>query len=798
MNTNKILFQTAAVGFPPQKIASSKKGKEWQRQCMDAIIGKAALLNQQGGRRTDRNSKIRNYNLLNSILDPNDFQSVVSSLGYTEDTLANDPAKLRPFNMFYPIHQQLIGEDLKRPFPFTVYASGGSIVEEKDRMKKEAVVTELLKGFRQKVKRTANPDVEEEEVNLDQVVKDYGSSYYHKKEVLANKYLKSLYKTCELDITFRDGLSHAIIVAEELYKVTKVNGQPSVRVVDPLQIEFDLPTGSSKLEDAYWVREERQMTLAEVIDEFAEDLTDEQISELEELGGNHMQGYSPTTDFPGVISNDIDIRNTERYGSAQGRSVGTITTFDVHNVCWKSFKKTPYLEGIDDSGIPFKVLVEENRKLTSEEKKKGYKINVLWITEVWEGVKIGYLHLKANPTEVRYASMSNPKAAKLPYVGTVYNALNSLATSIIDLIRPLNYLKIIIIYRLERELAKAKGKKIVIDKAKIPGDMSWDEWFYYLNEQDVEIIDTSKIGSGSPNLAYNTYKDHDLTISSNATQYLGIIQYIDNEIFRITGMSSARMGTPTQDGLGVNQMAMTQSYAITENLFYQHNDVKKRVLSHLLLLAKYCYADTENVKYQQMNGDLLTEIIEMDGGIFADSDFDIFVMNSIKENKIFATIEALATTAMQQQSITMTEFVKALKSESSAEMEAVLGKAEERKQQQQEAFQQQSLQVQQEKNEIEKQRMEIERQEKQLDRENQVLIAEIKSGSDIQRTMLGLNDNAENQANRTFALDAAKSQTENRKVDVEAALKIAELKTKVYDADTKLKIAKENKLPGEK
>ncbi|NBO98796.1 MAG: hypothetical protein EBU90_01540 [Proteobacteria bacterium] len=799
MNTNRILFRSAAVGFPPQKIASSLKTEEWANQCMDAIIGKASLLNQQGGRRTNRNDKIRNYNLINSILDANDFQSVVSSLGYaTEEHIANDPAKLRPFNMFFPIHQQLIGEDLKRPFPFTVYATSGSIVEEKSKEKQEAVVSELLKGFRQKVKRTANPNLEEEDVNLDQVAKDYGSSYYHKKEILANKYMKSLYKTCELDITFRDGLSHAIIVAEELYKVTRINGQPNVRVVDPLQIDFDLPTGSSKLEDAYWVREERHLSLAEIIDEFAEDLTDAQITELENSGSFYNRGYSPTTDFPGVLSEDLNHNSIERYGSAQGRTVGNITTYDVNNVCWKSFQKTPYLEGIDDSGKEFKILVDEKRKLTPEEKKKGYSIKVLWVTQVWEGVKIGPLYLKASPTEVRYSSMSNPKAAKLPYVGTVYNALNSLATSIVDLIRPLNYLKIIIIYRLEKELAKAKGKKIVIDKAKIPGDMSWDEWFYYLNEQDVEFIDTSKVGSGSPNLAYNTYKDHDLTISSNATQYLGIIQYIDAEIFRITGMNSTRMGTPTADGLGVNQMAMTQSYAITENLFYQHNDVKKRVLSHLLLLAKYCYSDTENVKFQQMNGDLLTEIIEMDGGIFADSDFDIFVVNSIKENKIFATIESLAASAMQQQAVTMSEFVKALRSESASEMEAILAKAEERRRQQDQDFKQKSLELQKEQNQIAQAKMQSDKEERQLDRDTNIRIAEIRSGTDIEKANLALDNNSENEANRAFALDSAKTQSDNRKINVDAALKIAELKTKVYDADTKLKIAKENKFPGEK
>lgn len=799
MIDNKSIFRYLGGTFPPQKLATSEKGVEWQRECVNSIIGKASAFNiQAGGRRTTRDNKVRNYNLINSILDPADFQSVISSIGQTETSeIIKDPAKLRPFNMFYPIHQQLLGEDLKRPFPFRVYASNGSIVEEKTKEKKEAIVSELLKGYRQKLRQTSVPELEEEEVNLDQVIKDYGSSFYHKKELLANKYLKSLYRTCELDITFRDGFSHAIIVAEEIYKITEIGGQPSVRVVDPLQIEFDLPTGASKLEDAYWVREERQMTLAEVLDEFSDDLTDAQVKELEDVGSSFSNGFSAHSDIPGLASFSSGDEGLDRYGSAVGRAISNISTYDVHTVCWRSYKKTPYLEGTGKDGTPFKILVDESRKLTPEEKKKGFSIKVFWITEVWEGTKVGHMFLKANPMQVRYSSMSNPKSAKMPYVGNVYNSLNSLATSVIDLIRPLNYLKIIIMYRLERELAKAKGKKITIDKAKIPKNMSLEEWFYYLDVQDVEFIDTSQTGAGAPNLAYNTYKDHDLTISSNAVQYLNIIQYLDSEIFRITGMSNARMGTPTADGLGVNQMSMTQSYAITENLFYQHNDIKKRVLGHLLLLAKYCYSDSDNIKFQHMNGDLMTEIIEMDGGVFADSDFDIFITNSIKENKIFATIESLASTAMQQQAITMTEFIKALKSESSTEMEVVLGNAEQRRQEQEQSMKQQGLEIQKQGNEIAQMKIQSDKEERQLDRDKDIEVARIKAGSDLERATLGMNNNQQLEAEQKMATENGKTMTQQRQINVDAALKIAELKVKNHEINTNFEIAKENKLPSE-
>ena len=52
---------------------------------------------------------------------------------------------------------------------------------------------------------------------------------------------------------------------------------------------------------------------------------------------------------------------------------------------------------------------------------------------------------------------------KLGYIGTAYNNLNSESISLIDRMKPYQYLYNIIMYRMELDLASDKGKKFCIE-----------------------------------------------------------------------------------------------------------------------------------------------------------------------------------------------------------------------------------------------------------------------------------------------------------------------------------------------
>ena len=92
-----------------------------------------------------------------------------------------------------------------------------------------------------------------------------------------------------------------------------------------------------------------------------------------------------------------------------------------------------------------------------------------WVNEWWEGTKIGddiYVNIQAKANQ--RISIDNPAICKSGYVGYLYNARNSESISLIDRMKPYQYMYNILMYRTELAFAKSKGKLAVMDIAQIP------------------------------------------------------------------------------------------------------------------------------------------------------------------------------------------------------------------------------------------------------------------------------------------------------------------------------------------
>ena len=96
--------------FPRQKLPLSKKGKKWQEDCVNYIIGEGNVTS--GGNSTSYYGELQTYyNLYNSIFDEKDFKSITNPFK-VEDGF---PATPHDFNIIRPKVDLLIGEETKRP-----------------------------------------------------------------------------------------------------------------------------------------------------------------------------------------------------------------------------------------------------------------------------------------------------------------------------------------------------------------------------------------------------------------------------------------------------------------------------------------------------------------------------------------------------------------------------------------------------------------------------------------------------------------------------------------------------------
>ena len=596
---------TAQSSLPAQKISEKKKGVKWQETCVEALASMTNGRTING--RTSWGRKQVNYDLVNSIINENDYEYVLDPYGQGSNKMGNSPGKLRDINLITNKVSFMKGEEINRPFNYQCIAVNGGAVSAKEEQKREMLTEAAYKVLAQELgvdlEPTIDPETGEEvPVTFESVDKYMSYSHVDLREKWGNDILKYLEHAERLNLKFNEGWEHALIAAEEIYYVGIINGQPKLRTCNPLNCEFDRNPDNPNIEDGDWFREDRWMTTGQILDEYGEFLSDKQIDSLE--SGSARKGVSNSM-HPGFgySENDIDAYETS---SPASRNTSNSAQWLVNHVVWKSMKKIGFVTYPDEaSGGKEEGIVDSSFKLTPEMIEMGYEVEWTWIPEVWQGTKIAdqiYVDIKPLPNQSR--SMDNPREVKLPYVGTIYNATNSVQTSLVDLLKPHQYLYNTIWYRLETEVAKAKGKKMVMDIAQIPKSQGWDldKWMYMFDNVGIAMINSHEEGTegsstGKPS-SFNQFNAIDMTLSQSIGQYLTILDKIENLMDRIVGITPQREGqTKASETAAGGQASIIQSSIVTEPLFYVHNEVKKKVLSSLIECAKFAYPNQKKLNY---------------------------------------------------------------------------------------------------------------------------------------------------------------------------------------------------------
>src|SRR5690606_35741692 len=171
------------------------------------------------------------------------------------------------------------------------------------------------------------------------------------------------------------------------------------------------------------------------------------------------------------------------------------------------------------------------------------------------------------------------------------------------LVKHHQYLYNVIMYRMELEIAKAKGKKMVMDLAQIPRSqgMNLEKWMYYFDTLGIAFINSFEEGSGKFEgqvSQFNQFTAVDMSLSQAVGQYISILNKIEEQCETLMGVSRQRQGAiSSNETVGGVERAVVQSSHITEPIFYKHNEVKKHVLTHLIKTAKVVYPNNKKINY---------------------------------------------------------------------------------------------------------------------------------------------------------------------------------------------------------
>lgn len=295
--------------------------------------------------------------------------------------------------------------------------------------------------------------------------------------------------------------------------------------------------------------------------------------------------------------------------------------------------------------------------------------------------------------------------------------------------KPLQYMYIVLWYRLELAMSRDKGKVPVIDVTQIPKSMGIDvnKWMHYLGALGVVFINPYEEGwdipgreGGKPS-QFNQFQALDLSMANTIDQYINLMNKIEDMVSEISGVSKQREGSIASNELVGNvERSVVQSAHITEPWFWVHNQVKKEALTMLLDTSKVAWKDNKRCLHYILD-DATRAFITLSDEFFYE-DMDVFVDDTTKNQQQVEALKQLMQPAMQNgaslldiaEIITM-DNVSMIKQR----LEEIEQKRMEQQQQMEQAQAEREMQMQQMQNEMKEEKLMIE--EAKLDTENRKL-----------------------------------------------------------------------------
>lgn len=474
--------------FPQQKLPLSKKNERWQHDCVNYIIGEGNVVS--GGMTKTRFGEIQTYyNLYNSIFDEKDFKRITNPFK-VEDGF---PATPQDFNIIRPKIDLLIGEETKRPMNFRVVRTSQEAASELQEKEKELLMQYMMAAITARMSPEEQQQFQQqlqsgEIMPPEEIAKYMDKDYKDVVENTAYHTLMYLREKLNIDNEFIKGWKDALIAGTEVYYVGVINEEPYLERVNPVFFAYDQSPDLEFIEDGSWCCRRMRLPVAEIYDRYYDKLTQKDLDKLNEmLTGRPSNDYGEKDPVDNFNSIQMHIYDNPIYDQKTRHNI------NVWHCCWKSFKKIFYVTYQDENGMIQTEIADETYK------KVGTEIAVEpdWIVEVWEGYRAGSdLYFGIQPIEYQHVSIDSPNSQKLPYTGAIYSNANSKPRSLVSILKPLQYMYIVLWYRLELAIARDKGKVINMDITQIPKSMNItpDRWMHYLSSVGVNFINPYEEG----------------------------------------------------------------------------------------------------------------------------------------------------------------------------------------------------------------------------------------------------------------------------------------------------------------
>lgn len=779
------------IKLPPQQLPMSRKTKAWRKQHLDWAESKA-FYNYAPVRNSVIHKRI-NYDLYNGKIHMKDIESVINPEHLDEKST---PALIQHYPLVNSKVLVLQGEEYKRGFDYKVVVTNPTSISEIEENKKNEVLQNL-----QQIIQEGSKDEDEFNAKLQKMSDFFTYEWQDMREIRANNLLNHYWKEYNMPILFNQGFVDACIVGEEIYQCDIRGGEPIIEKVNPLKIRVFKSGTSNRIEDADIVILEDYWSPGQVIDAYYDVLSKKDIEYIEKgydetseenEGIDYTKGFINTHMMSDVINWGKDELGNGFYFDPFGlftEGGEDLAPFDnngnvrVLRMYWKSRRKIKKVKSYDpQTGEEHFEFYPESYIIKEE---LGEEEETLWINEAWEGTKIGKeIYVNMRPRVIQYNRLTSPSRCHFGIIGTIYNVNDGQPFSLVDRLKPYNYMYDVIHDRLNKIIAKNWGKLLRLDFAKVPKGWEVDKWLYFAKKNSIMVEDsgnevgTQRVLAGALNNASTGVIDAEL--GNSIQMHINLLEFIKMEASESVGITRQREGQiSNRETVGGVERSTLQSSYITEYWFIQHEDVIKRVLEAFIETAKIAMKGRK-LKFSYITSTGVEKIADIDGDEFAENDYGLVVDNSTGTQELKQTIHQLAIQNLNKQNSSLATTMKLFSTLSIAEKIRLVENDEKKAmEQQQQQFQQQQETQQQQiqaNTQLAQQKMEQEERFNERDNQTKLMIAQINHADDGIEEPYSIEAQEKlresmRQFNETMEFNREKLALDKYKVELDASLK---------------------------
>lgn len=788
-----------SLGFPAQKLSYKSKTKTWRNQMLDWASTRT-YFNYSPVRMSVVRSKI-NYDLMNGIIH---MEDVAAILNPGNISTAFIPDKIQHYPIINSKINTLRGEEAARVFDWKVIVTNPYSISQIEEQKKK----EYFALIQQTVEDpTLTKEQAESQIQDGQDFFQY--NYQDIREIRGNELLRHYSKEQNFKQLFNDGFVDACVAGMEVYQCGIVGGEPYLTRLNPMKLRVFGSGYSNRIEDADIIIYEDYWSRGRIVDTFYDELSSKDIKwiydEIPDMGGqspvgaagnyNEAAPFTPAyhlTTEDGIMMDGPNVSFVyDAFPYMDGGIGSNLLPYDaagnvrVLRVWWKSARMVYKVKSFDP--VTGEEVFDFYPETYIPDKDAGEEATRLWINEMWEGTKIGdNIYVGIRPCLVQHNSISNPSRCHAGIVGTVYNLNESRPYSLVDMMKPYNYLYDAVHAKLVELIATNWGKLLEMDLALKPKDWKVEQWMYFARANKVLIRDSFKEGdkgaatgklAGGLNNASKGYIDADW--GNSIQNYIELLQWAKDAMSDLVGINRQREGnTYNRETVGGIERAVLQSSYITDWLFQKHDDTKRRVLDCFLEEAKAAIRG-RSLKFQYILSDGTRKLMDIDGDEFCECDYGVLVDNSSDIQKLNQLLEQNAQAFAQNGMMPASAMIRLFSSSSIAEKTKIVENAEKQIRQQQQEAQQQQMQMEQQKiqaqQQIEAQKLQQQDALNQRDNETKIQVAEINSKAEYLRLGIYAEENDEQLVHDKLEVEREKLRNNILALDKELQFKEKEL-----------------------